>query len=846
MYPRVIMARSGTEPIAAWESEIHLKTHRTERRRYVAKYAISLTTFAIAWLGVNDGSKSWADDRFFEARIRPLFISHCLPCHSDLQADGGLSLESREGWADRQVITPGDPDASLLLKVLRGEVADLQMPPSDSEQQRLSSEQVNDLKKWIRDGAVDPRSRNTSSLGPKRRAKQFQITEQDLRHWAYQPLSTMDPAMPHDLNSSAVVDRILTQDHSAHGIAPTAAATPRELVRRAYFDLWGLPPDPAVVEQFCADPSEKAWAELVERLLASRHYGERWGRYWLDWVRFAESNGYERDGPKPHAWRYRDYVIDSFQNDKPYDRFLTEQLAGDLLLDDPALTNAQNPAARRDAIIATGYYRLHIWDDEPDDSQAAEFDDLDDVMVTTGAAIMGLTIGCARCHDHKFDPVSQADYYSMLDLFRDIDPYGMTIHGGGSRGTGRIESWLCDEEELDVWTKEHQHQIADLEQKLQGVANDAAEDLKTQIVALKAQRPPFEQALSVQARLGARPATHVLARGDYQTPLQQVKSDCPELFHSLGWVDTSRAETAIDQPGNSLSHRLDFARWLTGPARPLTARVLANRIWLNHFGSGIVETPDDFGYTGLPPSNVELLDYLADRLISNGWSVKSLHRTIMNSQAYRRSSSLLSPEAQSNAAIDPGNRRFWRQNLRRLDAEAIRDSMLTYAGVLHAKSGGPSVFSDLPNEIRDTANPISLSFWGTSPLEEQNCRSVYLFVKRSLKNPFLEAFDFANGHSPVGQRPITTVAPQALVLLNDGFVRLHAEHLAKRTATHSTDPEQRIEALWRIVWQRRPTVTESELARSFLSIEFANQTDSDRWIALARAVLNSNETLFVD
>lgn len=802
--------------------------------------------------------ESKADDRFFEARIRPLFLAHCLPCHSDAHADGGLSLESHEGWAEREVIVLGDPDQSLLMKAVRGELEDLHMPPADAEQARLAAAQIKDLEQWIREGAVDPRSRETAVSGPARRARQFRITDQDLLHWAYQPLRPTVAEATTDSAATASVDQLVNAQLAAQGLHPSPAATPRELVRRAYFDLWGLPPEPEVVEQFAADPSDEAWSALIERLLASRHYGERWGRYWLDWVRFAESNGYERDGPKPHAWRYRDYVIDSFQSDKPYDRFLLEQLAGDLLIVEESLTPEKHSVAWREAIIATGYYRLHVWDDEPDNSQVAEFDELDDVMLTTGAAVMGLTIGCARCHDHKFDPISQADYYSLLDLFRDMDPYGLTIVGGGGRGTGRIESWLCSTRELEQWQREQQLRIEDLERQLESASENQTAELKVQIGDLKSQRPPFDQALSVQLRPGDRPVTHVLARGDLQTPLQKVQAAYPEIFHKLGWAEENAEEnaaaaleeTAVEaKPGNhreAITNRLDFARWLTGRAGPLTARVLANRIWLHHFGRGIVETPDDFGYTGLPPSNIELLDQLAHHLIANGWSIKSLHRTVMNSKTYRQSSAVLLPEARTNAARDPENRWFWRQNLRRLDAESIRDSQLAYAGVLHAKSGGPSVYSDLPAEVRETANPVSLAFWHSSPLEEQNCRSVYLFVKRSLKNPLLEAFDFANSHSPVGQRPITTVAPQALVLLNNEFVRQQAERIFLRIADQSNNTEMRIPLIWRLVWQRQPTERELQSALEFLRVENDSRTEAQRWVALVRVVLNSNETIYID
>lgn len=804
-------------------------------------------------------------EKFFEEKIRPLLSDRCISCHSGEKPDGGLSLDSREGWSSRQVIILGDPRNSPLIRAVKFEDADLQMPPADSGISRLSQDQISDLEKWILDGAFDPRLATNASLGPKRRPREFKITQQDLQHWAYQPLQVAqleqsqsipddNSTEPSSIRSAAMmIDRLIDDELKEQDLHRSSAATARELVRRAYFDLWGLPPEPEAVASFERDPSDKAWQALVDHLLASPHYGQRWGRYWLDWVRYAETNGYERDGLKPNAWRFRDFVIRSFNQDKPYDRFLIEQLAGDQLIEEEGLTFDEHPELWKDAVIATGYYRLHVWDDEPDSTEAAELDDLDDVMVTTGAAVMGMTLGCARCHDHKFDPLSQVDYYGMLDLLRDIDPYGQSKKGGGGRGTGSIETFLCSPKDLADWQTAKSEQIRTLDAKLASAAEAEKAEITQQLKRLKESTPPFEKALSVNAPAGGRKPTFVLARGDHHTPGQQVESGIPGLFTSLqnenGSAEPNLAIIAAGSSSNSaqIDSRLKLARWLTDSEHPLTARVLVNRIWQNHFGVGIVPTPDDFGFTGIAPSNIRLLDFLASQLIKNDWSIKSLHRTIMLSEAYRMSSACQNRETAIAQKIDPDNRWFWRQNLRRLDAEAIRDSMIAYAGSLHTKSDGPSVYSTLSPEVRDTANPVSLSTWGASADDEQNCRSVFLVVKRSLKDPLLESFDFANSHSPVGQRPVTTVAPQALMLLNDRFVKRQAELLATRVLNRASDPDMRLQQLWQIVFQRTPTTKEVES-----SIEFVKrQTESgrpeiDAWTSLARAVLNSNECIYID
>jgi Protein of unknown function (DUF1553)/Protein of unknown function (DUF1549)/Planctomycete cytochrome C len=800
-------------------------------------------------------------EQFFETKIRPLLLERCVGCHSDSNPDGGLSLESRSGWVDRKVIVPGSPTSSLLIKAVRHLEPDLQMPPPDSEQKPLSEAEIRLLEQWIAQGAVDPRVETISMAGPRRRAREFEITEEDLQHWAYQPLrgrQQLNIEHPDTQPAHLVIDSLIDSQLAQQGLQANPLATPRELVRRAYFDLWGLPPEPAVVAAFAANPTEKAWSGLIDRLLSSHHYGERWGRYWLDCVRYADTNGYERDGVKPSAWRYRDYVITSFNQDKPYDLFITEQLAGDLLIEAEQLSHADTPQRWQDAIIATGFYRLHVWDDEPDSTDAAELDDLDDNLVTLGAAIIGQTIGCARCHDHKFDPLSQVDYYSLLELLRDIDPYGQSKRGGGGRGTGNIERYLVGNDQLERWQKQQADKIEGLKQQLAQLdGNDAAltqESTKQQLQAslkqLMDSQPPFDKALAINSPNQRKP-TFVLQRGDYQTPGAQVGPSIPQIYRH------EKLLRLANQP--VVANRLDLAKWLTSDQHPLTARVLVNRVWLGHFGAGIVPTPDDFGYTGQPPSHPGLLDFLATELIADQWSIKSLHRKIMLSQAYRRSSV---NTAGNNQAIDADNRGLWRQNLRRLDAEAIRDGMLAYAGQLSDMRNGPGVYSELSNEIRETANPVSLSGWHTSPAGQWHCRSVFLVVKRSLKDPLLESFDFSNSHSPVGKRVVTTVAPQALMLLNDALVRRQSEQLAQRVlgatearqpALQTSDIQGYLNELWQIVLQRDPSADEVQSIQQFIdaqNVATAGDEVPNRqlklWTQLCKIVLNSNECLYVD
>ena len=687
----------------------------------------------------------------------------------------------------------------------------------------------------------------SAQVGPRLRSGQFKLSEEDRSYWAFQPATR--PAIPTSGCPAAVgnhpVDAFVSVKLSEKKLSMNEAATSRELVRRAYFDLVGLPPPPEEVEAFEKNPTDKAWAELIDRLLASPHYGERWGRHWLDLVRYAESNGYERDGAKPNAWRYRDYVIESFNSDKPYDRFVREQLAGDEVADEQ-LAEVAGSKEWRDAIIATGFYRLHVWDDEPDSTVKAEFDDLDDIMVTTTTAFLGLTIGCARCHDHKYDPVSTADYYSMLSFIRSIDGYGQHHTGGGGRGTGKIQRLLATPAELAKWDADKLARVKDAEHKLAQAADaDTKTRLEGELKKAREAAPPFDYALAI-AENGPKPKmTHVLARGDPFTPKGEVQPAFPSV---LGLPAPKLSERATE--AKTTGRRRVLADWIASPQNPLTAHVMVNRIWQKHFGAGIVPTPDDFGQTGVRPTNQPLLDYLASEFVAGGWSVKRMHRIIMTSRAYRMSSHADNRRA---IAVDEANGLLWRQNLRRVDAEVIRDTMLVASGTLNPKRGGPSVFPTLPKEVHGTQDSSGKG-WADSPTDEQNRRSVYLVVKRALKVPLLECLDFANSASPVGVRPNTTTAPQALMLLNDSFVQTQAAALAARITREGGErQEKQITRAFQLVLQRAPTRAELRGSLNMLADQrkraAAEGAPDPAKVALnsfCRGLLNVNEMIYVD
>jgi hypothetical protein len=755
-----------------------------------------------------DPAPSLEEIRFFETRVRPVLADNCFKCHGPAKHRGGLRLDSRAailtGGGRGPAIVPGQPDESLLIKAI-GQEDELKMPPP----QKLPKEQIADLTRWVGMGAPWPAA-DQAAAAPAPRRGSFQITDKDRAHWAFQPVRR--PLPPEVKNPAWVanpIDAFVLARLEGNGLRPNAPASRRELIRRVHYDLTGLPPSPEEVEAFAADPSPCAYEQLVERLLASPHYGENWGRHWLDLVRFAETNSYERDNPKPHAWRYRDYVIRAFNEDKRYDRFILEQLAGDELpLPESGVAN--RPA---DPIIATGYYRLGIWDDEPTDREQARYDGLDDIVATTGQVFLGLTFDCARCHDHKIDPIPQKDYYRLLSFFHNIVPY----RNGGPTDEVRLvidaggRAWFAP------------------------VAADAK-----QVGGSKRKQPVAADAILCVSEAGnTAPETFVLLRGNPQARGDKVDPGFPQVFGGGTIVVPPAAPGA-----RTTGRRLVLAQWIVSEENPLTARVMMNRIWQYHFGRGLVRSPNNFGTQGDRPTHPELLDWLASEFAARGWRMKPLHRLILNSNAYRMSSRG-NPEA---LAADPVNDLFWRFDMRRLNAEEIRDTLLALSGKLNQKMYGPGVYPEIPAEVLAGQSRPG-DGWGKSPPEEQRRRSVYIHVKRSLLTPILESFDAADTDRSNPVRFSTTQPTQALGMLNSAFLKSQATALADRIRQEAgADVAKQVQRALRLVTTRPPSA--QEVRRGVELIEVLHKKDG---VAADAAVtyfclllLNLNELIYLD
>jgi hypothetical protein len=684
-------------------------------------------------------------------------------------------------------------------------------------------------------------------------------------HWAWKPPTRPPlPAVATPAWCSNGIDRFTLARLEAAGLSPAAPATPTQLLRRVTLDLTGLPPTPEEIDAFVNDPSPDAWEKVVDRLLASPHYGERWGRHWLDLVRFAESNGFEFDEPRPDAWRYRDYVIAALNADKPYDRFVQEQLAGDeLFADDPQ------------ALLATGLHLLG-----PDMTDAASQaqrrqNSLDDMTDTTALVFCGLTLGCARCHDHKFEPLTQEDYYRFQAFFtpakfrKDVpiatagqkqafakadaayrklaqptlkaiadfeEPFRLKVRE-------QLLAKLSKEAQLAHRTPEGERTAAQRElvektarliavsaQQLSAAMNDAERaevgKLRDQVREFDRHKPaPLPVAMGLQDAGAKAPPTFLLERGELSHPGAEVQPGWPAIL-SPGF----QPKAAVVAPlPSSTGRRAALAQWLTRADHPLTARVIVNRLWQHHFGRGLVATPSDFGLRGEPPTHPELLDWLATELTAHGWSLKHLHRLMLTSATYRQSCQA----APAALAKDPGNRLFSRMNRLRLEGEVVRDCLLAVSGRLNRKFGGPGVFPPLPPEM------AGVKGWTASKDPADHVRrSVYVFARRNLRFPFLEAFDAPDSNLSCPKRERSTTAPQALALLNSSDVVLASKALAQRLTVEAADAEGRVTLAFRLVLGRPPSATEREACRRFLE-----ESPLDE---LCRALFNLNEFVYLD
>ncbi|MEO2022894.1 MAG: DUF1549 and DUF1553 domain-containing protein, partial [Pirellulaceae bacterium] len=529
---------------------------------------------------------------------------------------------------------------------------------------------------------------------------------------------------------------------------PAPLADRRTLVRRAYFDLLGLPPTAEQVAAFLGDNSPDAYEKLIDQLLNSKHYGERWARYWLDLVRFAETCGYERDQLKPNIWRYRDWVIEAFNSDLPYDRFVTDQLAGD-----------EVPYRDQDSVIATGMIRAGTWNDEPNDPADYLYTRLEDMVHTTTSAFIGLTVKCARCHDHKFDPIRQTDYYRVASIF-----------WSGYIGQGNLGGPSKDELGMDVfgWTDKGRN--------------------------------------SEPIRL--------LIKGERQKPGPVV---LPATLSSIPALERKLAEPPV--ASKTTQRRLQFAQWITRPDHPLTARVMVNRLWQHHFGQGIVRTPNNFGFKSAAPTHPLLLDWLAVEFVAGDWKLKRMHKLIMMSSTYRQSSQ--HPAQQQYQERDFLNERWWRFNRRRLDSEALRDAMLTVSGRLNTKMGGPSFYPRMSQEALEGLSRKS-SAWGSSTQAERSRRSIYMMTKRSRLLPLMTTFDFTDTTLPCGQRDVTTVPTQALALLNNHFVHEQSLSMAGRILQQTDGESARaVEQAWLLALGRLPQADEKQAGIAHVQSQLA-------------------------
>lgn len=759
-----------------------------------------------------------ADDAFFETSIRPLLAEHCIECHGEEKQKGGLRLDSREGWMkggdSGAAIVPGDVGGSVLIRAMRHGDPELKMPP-EKQGGKLPMKVIADFETWVKAGAADPRSLTDA---PVRRtmadAKTF---------WSFQPVKAVSPPAVKDAGwGRSPVDAFILSALDAKGLPHAPKADARSLVRRAYFDLLGLPPPPDRVDEFVRDPSADAWRRLIDHLLESKQYGERWARHWLDVARYADSGGFETDIYYRNAWRYRDWVVKSFNDDKPYDRFVQEQIAGDELwpdnLDLDGLGGVSAARARSlEAHLGTGFYALGTQVHESNmDGKKIRYETLTDWVDTTGAAFMGLTFGCARCHDHKFDPVTQRDYFALQALFgssreieRAIIPatgiadfkqfYPRVLAVDEARTAYRLFEKRTSNRELNDAEKKERQQLL--------------ERIGTEVLALPAATGavgtfdglyeiPCASVLSHERPELAAPV-HLLNRGELSRARERMEPALPAALRGAsGWTE------ALPGP---LKNRAALARWLTDARHPLTARVMVNRLWHWHFGSGIVSTLNDFGQMGGRPSHPELLDWLAGEFVRGGWSVKKLHRTIMLSSVYQMESRWRNSGAEQ---VDPTNRLLWKANRRRLEAEALWDALHSVAGTLNTKMGGRPVVPPLGDDEGAPANWIV----SADPTEHTR-RGIYVLQRRNFRFPMFDVFDLPVNAVSAPARDVSTVAPQVLWLLNNATVQRQAEALATRLGNAlkpDADAAAFVDVAWRTVLQRPPTADEKTEAIALL------------------------------
>jgi mono/diheme cytochrome c family protein len=808
-------------------------------------------------------------------RAYAILKQNCAGCHGAAKMSG-LDLRTAEGvrtgGENGPVIVPPDPQASRLYLFVSHQEKPT-MPPG----KKLSDADIETLRRWIEAGASFDGFEQPVAAVKKddEGAKLIErpIAPEERRFWAFQPpRRNAPPRITRPGWKDNPIDAFWLTKLTAKGLKPSPKADRRTLIRRAYLDLTGLPPAPEEVEAFVNDKAPDAYAKLVDRLLASPHYGERWARHWLDLVRYADSGGFEFDVDRPDGWRYRDYVVKAFNEDKPYDQFIREQLAGDEYAPDS-----------QDAMIATGFLRLG-----PEGGGGGERgrqDALDDIITTTSLTFMGLTVGCARCHDHKFDPIPQKDFYRIQAIFAPTRPVnhplvGADVVAAQRAETQRIEglqrplrkakdeleapylkilveeavsrlpeymqiAWRTPAEQRTPGQKLNVQQIKKtleddtLSQKLTDkdiVARMSADDkrkhqeLVEQIRALDKQKPkPYPMARAI-GEGGTKPGpTYFLQRG-----LTEAKG--PVVTPGVLSVTSESEYEFPTPPANAKSsyRRRGLAEWLVSRQNPLTARVMVNRLWQHHFGEGLVRTPSNFGKLGEAPTHPELLDWLAVEFIERGWSVKQMHRLMMTSQAYQ----MASDDIAANVAVDPENRLLWRMPRVRLEAEIIRDQILAVAGNLDRSLGGPCVYPYIDPKLFQSSTKRT---WPGKPDDDPSTwrRSLYVYSKRSIRYPLFETFDQPNLINSCERRNRSTIAPQALLLMNNNFVINEAKYFAERLRREAGDDvSKQVERAYRLALGRAPTAFERTKTAEFI------QSAPNGLTEFCQALFNLNEFVY--
>ena len=806
------------------------------------KIVATCCVVAVSSVGYCDEPVDFARD------VQPILDKHCGQCHSGKERNGGLSFDDMasvfgEGDSGQRIVESGKPNDSGILKRLVSTDEDLQMPP---EGKRLSKDQIGTIREWIAAGAPWPESYGSASAD--------KVTTS---HWSFQPLANVQPPKVTDTSWPLVpLDRFIQARREAGGIVVADDADATTLIRRASYVLTGLPPTPQQVEEFVAATksstgSKKAFANLVDDLLKQRSYGERWGRHWMDWVRYADTAGDNSDFPIPQAYLYRNYIIESLNDDVPYDRFLTEQMAGDLL-------PANSQAERNRLTIATGYLAM-----------ARRFGSLierypwhltiEDTIDNVGRTMMGLTIACARCHDHKFDPISARDYYGIYGIFastRYPQP-GLELFQAQQHLVPLIEqkvvakTFASSQKETDELTRQLEEVLRACEQrKIENAARESSSSIAEQRkmqdkldgMLVKARgigqklaehlkhRPDVPVAYAVQD--GTPENANIQIKGEPTRPGAQVKRKFPDVLGGFA---------IPDEVANASSGRLQLAGWITSKDNPLTARVIVNRVWQRHFGTGIVPSTSDFGLRGQPPTHPELLDWLTADFIKHGWSLKHLHRTIMTSRTWQ----LSSHDIADNLSKDPTNKLYWKANRRRLDAESIRDTLMLVAGTL-----------DPTPQTKPYPIPPQSKWKYTQhhPFKDEydtNKRSVYMMTKRLTTESYFQTFDGADPNVCTSDRDESVTPLQALYFVNDEFFHKQAQHFAKTLIAKRGTNRQRADFAFESILCRPPKDDESSALQAHLSavkekLASADNVEQQAWSSLVRSLLRLNEFLYVD